>query len=82
MAARDTKAALAKAAQARTRDTEQPFNTAATNSAGTGKGRITVDLGPDVYRRLKMRAAGYDKMMNEIIRELVEGWIAEHPLVD
>lgn len=70
-----------RAALARTRgvaaQSAQPFNTGMSTSAE--KGRITVDLGPDLYRRFKTATAWHDRKMNDVVRELVTMWADEHP---
>lgn len=71
----DTRAALARTRQAA--DTSaQPFRT----SAGRDElGRITVDL-HEHYRPFKAACALEGRKMNEVVRELVAQWVAEHPL--
>jgi hypothetical protein len=44
------------------------------------KGRITVDLGPDLYRNFKTATAWHDRKMNDVVRELVTAWLKDHPL--
>jgi len=72
-----------RAALARTKDSAakeaQPFNTASATTSGA-KGRITVDLGPELYRKLKTSAAWHDRKMNDVVRDLVQQWIADHPV--
>lgn len=78
MPPRNTAAALA-----RTRDqagTGQPFRTGTTSVAE--KGRITVDLGPDLYRDLKRSATWHERKLADIVRELVSQWVADHPARD
>jgi hypothetical protein len=69
------------AALKRTRDqaaaAPKPFNTGTTSVAE--KGRITVDLGPGLYRDLKRSATWHERKMNDIVRELVAGWVKDHP---
>jgi hypothetical protein len=79
LAARDntTRAALARAAASADKK-PQPFNTAA--SSGSDKGRITVDLGAELYRNFKTSCAWHDKQMNEVVRELVAAWFEDHPI--
>lgn len=72
-----TRAALARTRDAAPRST-QPFHTGASTSAE--KGRITVDLGPDLYRSFKTTAAWHDRKMNDVVRELVTAWLEDHPL--
>lgn len=72
-----TRAALARTREAVNR-TPQPFSTGLTTSGE--KGRITVDLGADRYRKFKTSAAWHDRKMNDVVRDLVDAWLAEHPL--
>jgi hypothetical protein len=44
------------------------------------KGRITVDLGPDLYRNFNTATAWHDRKMNDVVRELVTAWLKDHPL--
>jgi len=74
---RDARAALARTRDASSRNA-QPFTTAMSTSGE--KGRITVDLGPDRYRQFKTSAAWHDRKMNDVVRDLVDAWLAEHPL--
>lgn len=69
------------AALARTRDQGgQPFRTASTSVAE--KGRITIDLGPDLYRDLKRSATWHERKLADVVRELVGEWVASHPARD
>ena len=72
-----TRAALARTRDAATRST-RPFHTAMSTSGE--KGRITVDLGPDLYRNFKTATAWHDRKMNDVVRELVTAWLKDHPL--
>jgi hypothetical protein len=72
-----TRAALARTRDAATRSS-QPFHTAMSTSGE--KGRITVDLGPDLYRNFNTATAWHDRKMNDVVRELVTAWLKDHPL--
>jgi ParG len=49
-------------------------------STSAEKGRITVDLGPELYRRFKAATAWDGRKMNDIVRELVTSWADSHPI--
>ena len=49
-------------------------------STSAEKGRITVDLGPELYRRFKAATAWDGRKMNDIVRELVSSWVDAHPI--
>jgi ParG len=49
-------------------------------STSAEKGRITVDLGPELYRRFKATSAWDGRKMNDIVRELVSSWVEAHPI--
>ena len=55
-----------------------PFQTGIPTSAE--KGRITVDLGPDLYRIFKTSSSWHGEQMSDVIRDLVSTWVAEHPV--
>jgi hypothetical protein len=73
-----TRAALSRTRGTAAAKSGQPFNTGASSSGE--KGRITVDLGTDLYRQFKASAALQGRQMNEVVRELVTAWLVEHPL--
>jgi hypothetical protein len=55
-----------------------PFQTGiGTNSE---KGRVTIDLGPDLYRIFKTASSWHGEQMSDVIRDLVSTWVANHPI--
>jgi hypothetical protein len=77
MASKDMRKAL-EATRTVTVTRTAPFNTGI-STAGE-KGRITVDLGPDLYRSLKTTTSWHGEQMSDVIRDLVSQWVAEHPI--
>jgi len=75
MPPRDTRAALARTAGQTATETK-PFKTATTTVAE--KGRLTVDLGAERYRELKIAAAYAGRQVSDVVRELVDAWTTEH----
>jgi hypothetical protein len=71
----------AKAALTRTRDQagaeSKPLNA---KKSVRDTGRITVDLGADRYRDLTRAAAWHEQKMADVVRELIDGWLADHPI--
>lgn len=71
-----TRAALSRTKTAADR-AASPFTT---GSSSADKGRITVDLGPDLYRLFRTGTAWHSRKMNDVVRELVTAWLEEHPI--
>lgn len=74
---KSTKAAL-EGTRSVTVTRSSPFQTGITTSAE--KGRVTIDLGPDLYRALKTATSWHGEQMSDVIRDLVSRWVAEHPV--
>jgi hypothetical protein len=74
---KSTKAALEGTREVTT-TRRSPFQTGIASSAE--KGRVTIDLGPDLYRSLKTATSWHGEQMSDVIRDLVSQWVAEHPV--
>jgi hypothetical protein len=74
---KNTKAAL-EGTRSVTATRSLPFQTGLGTSAE--KGRVTIDLGPDLYRSLKTATSWHGEQMSDVIRDLVSTWVAEHPI--
>ena len=55
-----------------------PFQRGLASSAE--KGRVTIDLGPDLYRSLKTATSWHGEQMSDVIRDLVSTWVEAHPV--
>ncbi|MBV8981629.1 MAG: CopG family transcriptional regulator [Acidimicrobiia bacterium] len=49
-------------------------------SASAEKGRVTLDLGDVLHRKVKARAAAQGRKMTDVGRELFEAWCEAKPL--
>jgi len=74
---KSTKAAL-ESTRSVTVTRSLPFQTGIGTNAE--KGRVTIDLGPDLYRSLKTATSWHGEQMSDVIRDLVSAWVAEHPV--